>query len=117
MCRTVGRDDEDYIEALGAVRNIMTEGRMSASVDFHIGGDINIVMKLGNTGEDLWVLDSIDWYGMCGPECRGGGEGVTTYEKMRWLQLLKDMNCTVTSTWANDDRGEYHTWRPWGFGS
>ena len=52
---------------------------------------------------------------MHGPECRGGGEDVTTYETLRWLQLLKDFNCAVTSTWANnDDRGEYHTWRAWG---
>ena len=115
MFRTVGRDDEDYIEALGAVRNIMTEGRKTGAVDFYIGGDINIQMKPGNTGEDLWELDSIDWYGMYGPECRGGGEGVTTCEKMRWLPLLEGFNCTVTIAWAKDYRGEKHTWRAWGF--
>ena len=31
-------------------------------------------MKLGNTGEDLQGLDIIEWYGMYGPKCRGGGE-------------------------------------------
>ena len=62
-------------------------------------------MKLGN----------IEWYGMYGCDCRGGGEDIITYEKrMRWLQLLKEFNCTVTSTWANnDDNSEYHTWRAW----
>ena len=30
--------------------------------------------------------------------------------KVRWLQLLKEFNCTVTSTWTNNyDSGEYHT--------
>ena len=35
--------------------------------------------------------------------------------KLRWFQLLKDFNCTVTSTWVDaDDRGECHTGRAWG---
>ena len=76
----------------------MTEGRKAGAIDFYIGGDINIEMKLGNAGDDLWGLDSIESYGMYGPECRGGGEDVITYEKLRWLPLLKEFNCTVTST-------------------
>ena len=48
-----GRDQEDYIEALAVVRNIMTEGKMGGSVDFYIGGEIDIEMKLGNAGEGL----------------------------------------------------------------
>ena len=88
---------------------------MAGAVDFYIGGDINIELKLGNTGEDLQELD-IEWYGMHGPECRGGGEDVTTYEeKVRWSELLKEFNCTVTSIWTNnEDDGECHTWRAWG---
>ena len=32
-----------------------------------------------------------------GRECKGGSEDVTTCEKkIRWLQLLKEVNCTVT---------------------
>ena len=68
-----GRDEEEYIEALETVGNIVTEGGMAEAVDFYIGGDINIEMKRGTTGEDLQGLDSIEWYGVCGPECRGGG--------------------------------------------
>ena len=34
---------------------------------------------------------------------------------MRWLQLFKESNCTVTSTWTNnEDNREHHTWRAWG---
>ena len=52
---------------------------------------------------------------MYGPDCKGGGENVITYDKMRWLQLLKEFNCTVTSTWTNnDDNCECHTWRACG---
>ena len=36
-------------------------------------------------------------------------------KKLRWFQLLKDFNCTVTSTWTNNEQsGEFHTWRAWG---
>ena len=69
---------------------------------------------LGNAGEVLHVFNSIEWYAMYGPECEGGGEDVTTYEKkLRLLQLLMKFNCTVTSTWTNndDDRG-CHTCGP-----
>ena len=76
-----GRDEEDYIEALETVRNIMTEGRRAGAVDFYIGGDINIELKLVNTGEDLRGLDSIEWNGMYGPECRGGGEHVISRQE------------------------------------
>ena len=44
-------------------------------------------MRLGNAGEDLHDLDSIEWYGQCKPECKGGGE----------------FNCTVMSTWTNNE--------------
>ena len=98
-------------------RATLTEGREAGAVDFFTGGDINIELRLGNAGEHLHGLDSIEWYGTYGPECKGGGKGggedVTTHEKkIRWLQLLKEINCTVTSTWTNnDDNCESHTWR------
>ena len=41
---------------------------------------MNIEMKLDNIGEDFQGLDSIEWYGMCEPACRGGGEDVITHE-------------------------------------
>ena len=37
-----GRDEEDYIEPLGAAKNITAEGEKTGAVDFYIGGDINI---------------------------------------------------------------------------
>ena len=39
-----------------------------------------------------------------------------TYEKkLWWLQLLRDFDCTVTSTWVDaENLGECHTWRAWG---
>ena len=59
-------------------------------------------------------LDSIEWYEMYGSDCKGGGEDAITHEKMRWLQLLKDIDCTLTSTWTiNEDNCEFHTWRAW----
>ena len=107
-----GRDEVDDIET---VRNVMTEGRMAGAVDFYIGGDINVDVRLGDADEDLQGLDSIVWYGMYAPECKGGGEDVITYGKMRLLQLLKEFLCTVTSTWTNnDDKCEHRTWRAWG---
>ena len=68
-----GRGEEDYIEALETVRNVMAEGRTAGVVDFYI----NIEMRLGIADEDLQGVDSIEWYGMYGPECKGGVD----YEK------------------------------------
>ena len=110
---TCGRDEEDYIEALETVRATLTEEKKAGAADFFIGGDIKL--KLGSAGEDLHGLDSIEWYDLYGPECKGGGEDVTTYEKkIRWLQLLNEFNCTAKSTWTNNDcNREYHTLRSW----
>ena len=44
-----------------------------------MGRDIIIELKLETPSEDLQGLDSIDLYG---PECRGGGEDVITYEQI-----------------------------------
>ena len=102
-----GYDEEDYFATLEAVWDIMGEGKKLGAVDFFIGGDINIELKLEPGDEDHQRLDGIDWYGIYGPECLGGGEDVITYEKKsRWLQL----DCTVTSTWVDaENLGECHT--------
>ena len=91
-------------------------GRSWERLIFFIGGDINIEVKLEPGDEDLQGLDGIDWYGIYGPECLGGGEDVITCEKkLWWLQLLRDFDCTVTSTWVvAENFGECHTWRAWG---
>ena len=94
-----------------------SEARKAGAVDIFIGDDLNIEFRLDNVDDDLHGLDSIDSYGMYGPECRGGGEDTIAYEKkLRWLQLLKDSNCTVTSTWTNNEDNqnrEFHMWRAW----
>ena len=72
--------DEDYIEAVEAVRATLTEWKRASAVDF-IGGDLNIELTLDNTDGEHHGLDSIEWYGMYGPECRGGGEDTIAFEK------------------------------------
>ena len=106
-----GYDEEDYFATLEAVRDITGEGKKLGAVDFFIGGDINIELKLEPGDEDLQGLDGIDWCGIYGPEYLGGNEDAITYEKKcRWLQLLRDFDCTVTSTWVDAENvGECHT--------
>ena len=108
-----GYDEEDYFATLEAVRNLVDEGKKLGAVDIFIGGDLNIELKLELGDEDLQGLDGIDWYGIYGPECLGGGEDVIIYEKkLWWLQLLRDFDCTVTSTWVDaENLWECHTWR------
>ena len=79
---------------------------------YFIGGNINIELKLEGGSADFEGLDSTDWYDFYGPVRRGGGEDETTDDKqIRWLQLLKNFDCTVTSAWAGtDDPWECHTW-------
>ena len=98
------------------MRDIIGEGKNMGAVDFLIGGDINIELKLEPDHEDLQGLDGIDWYGIYGPECLGGGEDVITYDKkMRWLHSLRKFGCVVTSTWVEKGNpGECYTWRAWG---
>ena len=49
--------------------------------DVLIGGDLNVELKLEGGGKELQGLDSLDWHGLYGPACPGGGEDVETYEK------------------------------------
>ena len=76
---------------------------------------MNIELKLCLSDDEHRGLDSIEWCGMYGPECGGSAEDNIAYKKkLRWFQLLKDFNCTVTSTWTNnEDSREFHTWRAW----
>ena len=72
---------------------------------------MNIELKLCLADDEHRGLDSIKWNGMYGLECEGRAEDIIAYEKkLRWFQLLKDFNCTVTSTWTNkEDSREFHT--------
>ena len=74
-------NEEDNIEAMETVRATLIEGKEAGAVDLFVGGDLNSEFRLDNVNEDLHGLDSIDWYGMYGPECRGGGEDTIAYEK------------------------------------
>ena len=62
------------------------------------------------------ALAALHGTGHVDPECRGGGEDVIICEKkIRWLQFLKEFNCTATSSWTkNDDNHKYQSWRAWG---
>ena len=71
----------DYIEALESVRATLTEEKRAGAVDFFIGGDLNIELKLDIADDEHQALDSIEWYGMCGPECQGAGEDTSACEK------------------------------------
>ena len=46
-------------------------------------------MKLETSGGDLQGLDSFDWCGMYGPECRGGGDDVITHEKITMFTAVE----------------------------
>ena len=83
------------------------------AVELFIGGDLNIELKLCLADDEHRGMDSIEWYGMYGSACEGAADDIIAYEKkLRWFQLLHDFNCTVTSTWANnEDSREFHTWR------
>ena len=76
-----GCDEVDCIEALESVRATLTEGKRAGAVDFFIGGDLNIELKSDIADDDHQGLDSIELYGMYGPECRGGGEHLIACEK------------------------------------
>ena len=51
-----GRDEEDDIEALQAARTTLIEGRKAGAVDFFLGGENKIELRLGFAGEDLHGL-------------------------------------------------------------
>ena len=99
------RDRCTAVRELEVVKIVTEEGNKMGATDFLVGGDLNIELELEvGCGEELQVLDSHDWYALCGPECLGSGADVETYEKKgRWLQLLRDFNCVVTGTWESCD--------------
>ena len=96
-CPGVVHDDLVRIYAAQCVRRRGPHFRGGGRQDLHGGveghgrqGDLNIELRFEGGSEDFEGLDSIDWYAPNGPECRGGGEDVVTYEKkLRWLQLFK----------------------------
>ena len=52
-------------------------GKEDGSKGFlHLGA---ISTSSSNSKGGAQGLDSLDWYGLCGPECRGGGEDVITH--------------------------------------
>ena len=111
-----GHEEEDFVQALETVRDTLTEGRKGGATDFFVGGDLHIEFRPDNANEDPHGLDSIEWYGMCGPECKGGGEGAITCEKC--CLAYNCFDCTVTSTWTNnEDNREFHTRWLGGLGS
>ena len=75
-----GYDEENYIAELEIVKIIMEERKKMGAKDFFIGGDLNIELKIEGGNEEFQRLDNLDWCGLCGLECRGGGEDVATYE-------------------------------------
>ena len=80
LCHS-GRREEDCIEAPQTAKATLTEGRKAGAFDFFAGGDVNIELKLGNAGEDLHGLGSVEWHRPYGLECKGGGEEVITHKK------------------------------------
>ena len=76
-----GYDEVDNFGALESVRAALTEGKREGAVDFFVGGDLNIELKLDIADDEHRGLGSIEWYGMYGHECRGGGEDANVYEK------------------------------------
>ena len=56
----------------------MNEGKEMGTVDFFVGGDLNMELELEGCGGDLVGIDSVDWYGLYGSYCTGGGEDVVT---------------------------------------
>ena len=59
-----GYDEVDHIEALESVRAMFTEGKREGAVDFFIGGDLNIELKLHIADDEHRGLDRVEWYGM-----------------------------------------------------
>ena len=55
-------DEADYIEALESVRVTLTEGKREGAVDFFIGGDLNLELKLDIADGEHRCIDSIEWY-------------------------------------------------------
>ena len=90
------REEMDYIEVLESVRVTLTEGKRESAVDFFIGGDLNIELKLGLVDDENRDLDRIDWYRMYGPECEGTADDIIAYEKkLRWFHFFKKKKTTT----------------------
>ena len=103
-----GRD----IEALETVRGTPTEAIKAVAVDFFVGGDLNIEFRLMVILKAWTVSNDTGCTGLSAEEA---ATIQSALRKLRWLQLLQDFDCTVTSTWTNnEDNRKFHTWRAWG---
>ena len=64
--------------------------RQGGGVDFYSGGDINIeisLVALARTFRESTASNGM--YGMCGTECRGGGEDVITCEQSVMVTVIE----------------------------
>ena len=59
---------------------VIEEVKNMVAKDFFINGDLNIEFKLLSGNVEFLGVDSLDRYGLYGPECQGGGEDVVTYD-------------------------------------
>ena len=91
----------------------MNGSRKMGAVDVYIWRETNSELKLETLGDQ--GLDSIEWLECMDLNTEEAGRSHHIREKWKWLQLLKDFNCAVTSTWSNThNHGEFHTRRGWG---
>ena len=72
---------------LELVKMIMEEGKALGTKDFLIGWDLKI--KLDGAGLEFHGLNSLDWYGPSGPECRVGAHA--------WTSMTKDTSMPPTN--------------------
>ena len=83
------------------MRATPTEEKKAGAVDVFFGGDLNIEFSLDNTDGDLQGLDRIEWYGVYGPECTGGGEDTIAYEV---IDLVTTVERLLTAPWQAPGR-------------
>ena len=55
-----GREEMVYMEALESVRVTLREGKSIGTIDFFIGGGLNIELKLGLVDDEHRDLDCLD---------------------------------------------------------
>ena len=102
-------DESIYDDAMELVCRAIKEGMEAGAIQFiDFGEDLNVELGLrericevvGGRGEDTCSMDGC---GVLGPACKGGGDDTMQYEKkLRWLQLLRDYDAKVSSSWSVD---------------
>ena len=97
-----GHDEEDYINALGEPRTSLFAATLTLSLHWATRTRIYTALTV-STGTGCLHQNAKKW--------RGRNH---LLEKLRWLQRMKDFDCTVTSTWTNNEGNrEFHAWRAW----